>query len=300
MRLATLAATLLAAGSAAAASPPAPGGPWVFSAGAGAVRQFESGLDGGGDVSIDRAFGTASVSYAFDRRTSVGVAIGGGLFDYDFTNGATLGGGDPWGRINEARISAPIRFGVADSVDVTVVPSLRWNAENGVDFDGGRTEGVIAGAVYRVSPSLAIGPGFGVFSALSDDVTVFPFLALDWDVTDRINIGTGSGFGATQGPGLEVTYRFDCGWRVAAGARWEEVEFRLDESGPAPDGIGRTRTLPLFVTASYAVAETATLSAIAGLDVAGEVTLMDRDGREIESRDVDPAPFFGFGGSLRF
>lgn len=308
MRTALALASTLIAGAAAAQNAPAtaPGsgtvaqGPWVLGAAAGVVHQFESGLDGGGDVSIDRAFGQVSLSYAFDRRTSVGVALSGGLFAYDFSNGATLGGGDPWGRINEARIGLPIRFGLGEAIDVTVVPSLRWNAENGVSFDDGRTEGVIAGAVYRVSPGFAIGPGIGVFSQLSDDASVFPFLVLDWDVTDRINIGTASGFGATQGPGLEVTYRFDGGWRVAAGARWEEVEFRLDDSGPAPDGIGETQTLPLFVTATYAPTPMTSLSAIVGLDVMGEVTLMDRNGGKIESREIDPAPFIGLGGSLRF
>jgi hypothetical protein len=293
-------AILCAAGAAHAQTPGAPTSPWRFDVAATAVHQFTSDLDDGGDVSIDRVFAQATVGYGFDRRTSVGLALGGGFTDFDFGGGATLGGGNPWGRIDELRVSLPIRFGVGDRIDALVIPSMRWNAEDGATFDDGRTEGVLAGAFYRFTPNFAFGPGVGVFSALDEDVNVFPILVLDWDVTDRLNIGTGGGFGATQGPGLEATYRFDGGFSLALGARYESVQFRLNEDAPARNGIGEFQTVPIYLLASYSPSSMTTITAIAGLDVAGEATLMDDDGREIESRDVDPAPFLGLSGRLRF
>jgi hypothetical protein len=294
-----LSAALLA-GTAHAQTAGGPPGPWRFDVAATAVHQFTADVDDGGDVAIDRVFAQASVGYGFDRRTSIGLALGGGFTDFDFGSGATLGGGNPWGRIDELRVSLPIRFGVGEKIDALVIPTLRWNAEDGASFDDGRTEGVLAGATYRFTPNFAVGPGIGVFSALDEDVTVFPILVLDWNVTERLNIGTGGGFGATQGPGLEATYRFDGGFSVALGFRYESVQFRLNEDAPARNGIGEFETVPIYLLATYAPSPNASITAIAGLDVRGEATLMDEDGREIESRTVDPAPFLGLSGRLRF
>jgi hypothetical protein len=301
IRIATLsvavALTGLAAGGPAAAQAPSP---WRIDTAASVVHQFAADLDIAGDLAITRGFGQVSLGYGFTPRTSVGLALSAGVTDYDFGSGATLGGVDPWGRIDEYRVSLPVRFGVADGIDGFVIPSVRWNGESGADTSDSRTEGVLAGASWRVSPNFAIGPGLGVFTELDDDTNVFPILVLDWDVTDRFNIGTAPGFGATQGPGLQATYRLDGAISLAAGLRQESVRFRLDSGGTTPDGIGETQTTPLYVQATWAPTPSASVSAIAGVDVMGEVTLRDRDGNRIESRDVDPAPFLGLSGRLRF
>jgi hypothetical protein len=301
MRLATfgLPAALAAVALAAPASAQAPS-PWRIDTAASLVYQFSADLDIGGDVAITRGFGQVSLGYGFGPRTSVALALSAGFTDYDFGGGATLGGVEPWGRIDEYRISLPVRFGIADGIDGFVIPSVRWNGESGADSGDSRTEGVIAGASWRLSPSFAIGPGLGVFTELDDDTNVFPILVLDWDVTDRLNIGTGSGFGATQGPGLEASYRLDDAITLSAGFRYESVRFRLDSNGPTPNGIGETQTTPIYLQASWAPSPMMSVTAIAGVDVMGEVTLRDSQGSRIESRDVDPAPFVGLSGRLRF
>jgi hypothetical protein len=277
-----------------------PPSPWRFRVEAGAVHQFESDLDSAGSVSINRAFGRATLGYGFGPRTSIGLSLGAGVWDYDFSGGANLGGGEPWSTVRDYRISVPMRFGVSDTITAFVIPSLRFDAESGASMDDGRTEGVLAGAAWRFTPSLSIGPGVGVFTTLEDDVTVFPILLLDWDVTERLNIGTGGGLGATQGPGLNATYRVTDALTIGLGARYEDLEFRLDDSGPAPDGIGSESGVPVYATATYTPNPRVSVSVIGGVEFGGELTLSDSAGREIDSRDVDPAPFLGLSGSLRF
>lgn len=274
--------------------------PWRIDTAASLIYQFSADLDIGGDVAITRGFGQVGVSYGFTPRSSIGLALSAGFTDYDFGGGATLGGVKPWERIDEYRISLPMRFGVADGIDAFLIPSVRWNGESGADSSDSRTEGVLAGASWRLAPTFAIGPGLGVFTELDDETNVFPILLLDWDVTDRLKVGTGSGFGATQGPGLEASYRLDDGITVTGGFRYESVRFRLDSNGPTPNGIGETQTTPIYLQATWAPSPLASVSAIAGVDVMGEVTLRDPAGNRIESRDVDPAPFLGLSGRLRF
>jgi hypothetical protein len=295
-----LAAALLAGPAAAQPAEGAPPSPWRVTTQLGAVHQFDADLDEGGSIGVTRSFGQVSVGYGFDRRTSVGLALGLGYDDYEFSDGATLGGGAPWDDVVDYRLSLPVRFGIGESVDAIVIPSVRWRAETDASLDDGRTEGVLAGASWRVSPGLSVGPGVGVFSEIDGGTNVFPILLLDWDVTDRLNIGTGGGFGATQGPGLEATWRVTDATSLALGARYENLEFALDGDGPAPDGIGEETAVPVYLVASWAPTPLISVSAIAGVELAGEVTLRDGDGREIDSDDYDPAPFLGLTGAIRF
>ena len=240
----TLAALLLALGTlhSAIAQPPAvgqrPSGPWVFGIQGGAVHQFSSNLGDTGEFSSTSWFIQPGVTYAWSRRTSAGIAIGYGESNYDFKNGATLGGGKPWDRIRDARVSFPIRFGMTETINGIVIPSVRWNAESGASMDDGRTEGVLAGFIWRYSDSFSIGPGFGPFTEIDDDTNVFPIILLDWDINDKLNLGTGSGLAATQGPGLVLTYKATPTLDIGLGGRVERLKFKLDDRGPAPAGIG--------------------------------------------------------------
>jgi len=285
--------------AAAAQEGPPQRGPWVFGLEGGGVLQFDSSLDGGGDVSVSRAFTQASLNYGFDRRTSVGLSLGAGVTSYDFS-GATFGGGSPWSDARDLRVSLPVRFGVTDSINALVIPSVRWNGEDGADSDESRTEGVIAAAIWRYSDSLSIGPGFGLFSALEGDASFFPFLALDWDVTERINLGTGGGLGASEGPGLVLTYAVRDDLRLGLGARRESIEFRLDDNGVAPGGVGREEGWPIFATAQWRPAPFASISAVGGIEVGGELTLENARGNKVDDAGFDPAPFVGLTASLRF
>jgi hypothetical protein len=293
---------LLLVGAPAAAQPAegAPASPWRLTSQIGAVRQFDADLDDRGSVAVTRAFGQATLGYGFDRRTSVGVGIGVGRDDYDFSDGAGLGGATPWDVVEDYRLSLPVRFGIGDTVDAIVLPSVRWRAETDASLGDGRSEGVLAGASWRLSPNLSVGPGVGVFSELDGGTQVFPVLLLDWDVTDRLTVGTGGGFGATQGPGLEATWRATDAASITLGARYESLEFALDDEGPAPGGFGEETATPIYLAASWAPSPLVSVSAVAGVEVGGELTLRDRTGREIDSEGYDPAPFIGLSGSLRF
>lgn len=279
----------------AAAAPGAPSGPWRTGVTVGAAHMFDAGLDGGGDFSATRWYAQATLSYAFDPRTSIGLTVGGGVEDYDFS-----GVGAPWDQINELRVGVPVRFSPHDRVDVFAIASLRWHAEDGGSLDDGRTEGLIAGATYAVSDRLRIGPGLGVFSQIEDDVSVFPILLIDWRITDRLALRTGAGFAATQGPGLTLDWQATDTLSLGLGARSEDSRFRLDDSGPAPGGVGEETGFPIYATATWRPLPYASLVAVAGAKVAGSLRLENANGQTQAKDDYDAAPFVGIAGSLRF
>lgn len=278
----------------------APDGPWRFGVTLSGAHMFDASLDGGGEMSVNRWFAQASLNYDLDRRTGVGLIVGGGVEDYDFSGGAALGGGVPWGQINEVRVGIPVRFSPAEKVDVFAIAAMRWHAEDGASLDDGRTEGLIAGATYQISDRLRIGPGIGVFSQIEDGAAVFPILLVDWRISERLSFSTGSGFAATQGPGVALNWQATDALRLGIGARTEDSRFRLDDSGPAPGGVGEERGVPIYLTADWRPIPTASVTAVAGVKVAGSLRLEDSRGRTLAKDDFDPAPFLGLAGALRF
>ncbi|OSP56696.1 hypothetical protein [Pseudoruegeria sp. SK021] len=270
-----------------------PDSPWRRGVNAGAATYLERDLDGGGSFSNTRGVVSFNVTHGTSFRESVGVSLSLGHSAYDFSD--TIA---PWGDINDYALSVPITFGLSDQVTALVVPSLRFDGEDGVDFDDGQTGALILGAAWRIRDGLTLGPGLGMQSTLDDDVTLFPFLLIDWAITDRVNLSTGRGLGASRGPGLTLSYAVSDALSLGIAGRYEDVEFRLDEDGVVPGGIGRDRATPVVATLGWQPSRAVSVNAFAGMAFGGSLQVKDSNGRTIDSRDYDPTPLFG--GSVDF
>lgn len=276
-------------------------GPWVRGLQGAALHQFESDLeDGDGDFSVSRFFIQPSLGYAWDRRNTLSLSVGYGESDYDFSSGAEIDGLAPWGTIRDFRISMPIRFSPSERSDVIIIPSVRSFAEKGADLNDGRTEGLIAGASWRFSDRLTIGPGFGWYSELDGGSQAFPILVIDWQITDKLSVTTGRGLAATQGPGLTLGYNLNSKWQLGLTGRYEKVRFAVNESGPAASGIGEERSLPLLLTLNYTPWPMTTISALVGAEFDGRLSLEDASGRELGRSEFDTAPVIGLSFTSRF
>jgi hypothetical protein len=276
-------------------------GPLVVNLDGGYATQTESDLkDTAGAFSVNRWFLAAGVDYVWDRRTSLGISFGAGESTYDFTGLTNDGGEAPWDTAEDQRLSLVGRFGFGETGSVIIIPSYRYNGEKDSDSGEARTWGLLAGAAWRISEDLTIGPGFGVFSQLEDSSRVFPILVIDWNITERWNLSTGRGLAASQGPGLSLSYQLNPAWSLGFTGRYEDVRFRLDENGPVHNGVGRDKSFPMVLSASWAPTPKVGLSLFAGAEIAGELELQDPDGVTVERSDYDAAPLLGFSFKAKF
>lgn len=276
-------------------------GPWVWGLSGGAVHQFESELkDEPGDFSVTRGFLQASLGYAWDRRTSVSLSLGAGVSNYDFSSEATIEGEQPWEQIEDYRISLPVRFSPSERTDVIIIPSLRSYAEANASLEDGRTEGALAGISWRVSDSLAIGPGFGWFSQLGGGSEAFPILVIDWKITEKLRLGTGSGLAASQGPGLTLSYALTDSWNIGLSGRYERIRFALEDRAGRAGGIGQEKSLPLVLQAIWAPNPGVSFSILAGAEFEGSLKLEDDQGQRLARSDFAVAPVLGLTFSARF
>ena len=276
-------------------------GPWVWSVAGGAVNQFSADFsDGPGDVSISRGFLQGGLGYSWDRNTSASVSLGIGSTNYDFSSDALIDGREPWERIEDYRLSVPIRFAPTEKMRAIVIPSVRSYAESGASTSDGRTEGVLGGFSWKFSDTLSLGPGMGWFSDVGDDANAFPIILVDWQITDTISLNTGRGLAASQGPGLVLSWKANSKWSLGLTARYEKTRFALEEREGRTAQVGEDSSTPLLMTATYTPWPMTTISALAGVEVGGSMALEDGNGREIADSDIDTAAVIGFSFQSRF
>ncbi len=273
---------------------------WSWFARGGYVHQFDAGLDGGGGFDKNRFFVQTGPTWASSRGTTVALAIGYGVDDYDFTQDATIGGRPPWGEVRTVRLSVPVRWRVNESWSGFVVPTLRSTREAGAGSSDSWSGGGFVGFAYRFGPRLTLGPGLGVLTRLEDDADVFPVLLVNWKITPRLSLETGRALGATLGPGLQLNFQATPHLKLSTGARFERLRFRLDADGSARGGVGEDRSLPLFAGAVYEWSPSLQLAVIGGGSVDGRLRLDDRTGQRLAQQDYDAAPFLGVTFNARF
>ncbi|MGA9575427.1 MAG: hypothetical protein WBS20_15915 [Lysobacterales bacterium] len=275
--------------------------PWYFTIDGIGVHQSEAALkDSTGGFAKDAWFVSARVDYAWSRRDSIGLSVGGGLYNYDFNDETGFGGGEPWNKVDDARVSLSGRFGFGETGTVFIIPTLRFNGEKDASFSDSRTWGIFAAMTWQLRDDLNIGPGIGIFSRLENGTKVFPVLAIDWDISERWNLSTGRGLASSQGPGLTLSYELNEDWSFGMTGRYENVEFRLDDKGPAAGGIGRDQSIPLVFSAGLTPNKQMNFSVFAGLEFNGKLKLKDSTGTVVEESDYDSALLFGAAFMFRF
>ena len=262
-----------------------------------ALYQGDAGLGAGGEFSASRAFLRGGGLYRFENGASAGLVVSYGQLSYDFTRA----GNRPWGDIRDIRVSAPMRISFGDTGSLFVSPQIRWDYETGASASDGRSYGVFAGIAWQVSDRLRIGPAFGAFSDLGPGGSeVFPAVLVDWDLNDRWNLSTGTGLGATRGPGVSLTFAQNDQLSLSLSARSEKLRFRLDDQGPAPGGVGEDSSIPVVLSLDYAPNPAVSLNAFVGAEFNGELSLEDAAGLLVSRQSYDTAPTAGLAFRLRF
>ncbi len=216
---------------------------------------------------------------------------------YQFESGAA----PLWGDIRALAISAPMQFTVGQNASLFVAPQIRRAYESGASISDSTTYGVFAGLSWQVSDALRIGPAFGAFSELEgSDLNAFLALIVDWDINDLWNLSTGSGIAATQGPGVTLSYGYSDALSIGLGVRVESAEFRLDNSGLAPGGVGEDQSIPVVLSLDYAPNPGFALSGFVGAAFDGELKVDNAAGVRVSQQSYDTAPVAGLAFRLRF
>jgi hypothetical protein len=262
------------------------------SASASSGHQFKSGMDGGGDVSINHyGIGVDGSTSLTDKLRFRG-RLGYDREEYDFSGTNTFPVAKPWNSINHAGLSTGLEYTLTDKCTIGGGPVVRYAGETGAEFDDSLMYGALLTVGYRINPDFLIGFGGGVFHGLHK-TRVIPTLIVSWNITDRLRLGNAHQPGLTGTAGLELSYGVFDDWEIAVGGGYRSSRFRLDHDGSVPGGIGENTGWPLHARISYNPEPSIRLDLYGGATLDGELELQDSGGNGIRSTHYSTAPILG-------
>ena len=285
-------ATVIASLSSTVAAQDLPPGTTVTSASLTGLAQFDTDLDAGGSFRWAGAIAAGSMLRQVTPQFAAGFSA---QYDYQrwhFSDPTRFGSGAPWREINQPELGATFIYAPAADWTIIVSPSVAWSYANGAATGDALSYGAVVIVSKDFSPTLSVGIGAAVFRQI-DETQTFPFLAVDWQITDRLKLSNPFSAGPTGGAGLELTYTLADGWEAGFGGTYRSFSFRLDREGPVPDGIGEQRFIPVFVRLSRTLGKQAQLDLYAAAFAGGELKVKNRDGNELARDDYDIAPALG-------
>jgi hypothetical protein len=256
-------------------------------------------LDQGGDFSAWSALVRAGATKDLGGGRGVGVTLNYDYTDFDFSNPSAFGGVAPWNIVQRYGAAVPLSFGLSDGWTLGFVPSVDWFRENGAKSGDSIVWGGIVSGTKRFADGNRIGLGVGVYDRI-EKTGVYPFLIVDWRLSDRWRLINPLAAGPTGPAGLELDYLLGGGWTIGFGGAFRSQRFRLSETGPVRNGVGEERGLPLFLRATRDFGRQMALHLYAGAIVAGELRVDDSSGNRLRSDDFDPQPFLAATFTARF
>lgn len=273
---------------------------WRLSLDAAVAYQFETDLDDAGDYSVLRSGVRLNASTRLTDTAGLSLRARYRYDDFDFSDDVFGLSESPWSSVHTTGIDAVFEVGLSDDLRLFFGPSVQASWESGADFDDGVTLGGVVGFSYRLSSDFALGALVSVRDEIEDNVDVIVIPIVEWDITDNWRVGSVGGPSSFLVSGVQLSYSTDDAWRFGLGVGYTRSRFRLDDEGPAPDGVGEESGLPIWFGVGYRPNNTVELDLLAGVLMGGELRLEDEDGSLIDEQDVDPAPFIGIAARFRF
>lgn len=265
----------------------------------GALNQFATDLDGGGDVHWGGVQVGANVTRQFTREFAAGLNLRYDYQEWKWGNPVAFGGNAPWSKLGLPAVGLNLSYAIAPDWRLGLNPTVEWAGESGANAGDSLSYGAVLSATRIFSPALVLGVGAGVFRQI-DETKVFPFLVVNWKITDRLRLGNPLQAGPAGGAGLELAYALSDRWEVGGGGSYRSYRFRLKDDGAIPGGIGENRFVPVFARLSYSFASGTRADLYAAAFASGKLRVTRADGSDIYSDEYNTAPAIGLTLSHRF
>ena len=255
------------------------------------INQFNTNLNSGGNFGWSHASASLGLVNNLSPVTTVGVSV---RYESEFWNWGNmqaynLGGKNPWTTILSPGVSFLYSHKLDSGWKLNAIPTIESTGEPGVELGNSLTYGAILNASKQLSPSLNLGLGTGVFRQI-DTNRIFPFLVIDWKITDRWNLNNPFPGGPAGGAGLELSYAFTPQFKVSGGAAYRSYRFRLNNASAYAGGVGQNKFIPVFAKFSYAFDRTTILDFYTIANVGGSVSAIDTNGNTVLSTSYKTAP----------
>ena len=270
-----------------------------FSLSGSLVEQFDANLDTQGSYSASSLLLSASVAQPISRKTILGLSLGYDLLDYEFSDDVLLEGASPWDRVHGLNLALPVIRRVNEKWTMLFSPSIGSFGASGAAFSDTVTWGAVFAATYAFRDDRKLGFGAGVFDRIGQ-TRGFPFISIDWRLSERLRLTNPLTAGPTGPAGLELAYEISPNWEFGAGGAYRTIRFRLDERDLEPNGIGEQRGIVTFARLLHAFSPKLNLVVYTGLVLDGELRIEDEEAQQRRTVGHGTAPLLAISLSGRF
>jgi hypothetical protein len=265
------------------------------------INQFNTDLKTVGSFGWSNASASLGLIKPVSSNTSVGISV---RYESEFWNWSNMqsysaSGKNPWSTINTPALSMVYSQKLDSEWRINLVPTVESSGEQGTSPNNSLTFGGILNASKQLSPTLNLGLGTGVFRQI-DTNRIFPFLVIDWKITDRWNLNNPFPGGPAGGAGLELTYAATPNFKVSGGAAYRSYRFRLNDSSAYAGGVGQNRFIPIFAKFSYAFDRQTRLDLYTIANVGGALSATDSGGNQVFNTNYKTAPAIALNLVTRF
>jgi len=256
------------------------------------IYQFDSDLDSGGTAGYTGVLASLGRSWTIDSGASLGFRLRFDYEDWRFDDLGALGGLAPWNDVYRVGLAVPYSVTTDGGWRWSLTPTVEYAGESGAEFADSLEYGASLVAARAIRPDLTLGLGVGIYYRIGD-TSAFPFVMIDWRITDRLRLSNPTPGGPSGPAGLELRYALDSGWEVGLGAAYRSDRFRLDRDGPFPSGVGEQRSVPVLASIGRQLSDGLSLRLYAGAALGSKLRVEDEDGRRLYDEDRDPAAMVG-------
>jgi hypothetical protein len=234
-----------------------------------AIHQFNTNLDNGGDVSVNRYF------VHFDWKKIINVHYN--LNDYSFSDTAPLLNSKTLEKVHSLGLDIGMMFKVYEEWRLVLVPSIEFSGESGAEWSDSLIYGGIVAAVNR-----------------------YPIIIIDWKITEKLRLSNPLPAGPSGPAGLELSYEINKNWETGFGGAYRSFRYRLSDEGVVSKGIFQDRSVPVWGRLSWKHASRLRIDFNAGAFVFGHMKIENQEGNDIRKDNYDASPFVALTISLNF
>ncbi|QYK03999.1 DUF6268 family outer membrane beta-barrel protein [Shewanella zhangzhouensis] len=209
-------------------------------------------------------------NHGLNQHWSVGWSLGYDVLDYRWQSGDDAlfaGRVAPWSSINRYNLSMSVGYR-DDNWFYSLSPMLQYTWADTASSSDAQSWGLVATAMHRFDNGNLLGLG----AIYLDDIgksRVFPFVAVNWRLSDTFVLTNPFDAGFSGPAGLELIYEMSPAWQLGVGSSRRSQRVLLDDNGQTvefDEWVG-------FLRLGWQIGQKVSLNTYAGMMFNGEMEL---------------------------
>ncbi|MDO6618552.1 DUF6268 family outer membrane beta-barrel protein [Shewanella sp. 10N.286.51.B2] len=212
-----------------------------------------------------------SASMPIGKEWSIGANVGYDNLDYGFKNvgaGLLQGNVTPWSSINKYSAGLSLSYRPNAQWMFLFAPKLQYSYANTASSSDAQSYGVVASGMYRFKSGNMLGVGVAYLNDISEVKTI-PYLAVKWNITDKLSLSNPFQAGFSGPAGLELSYKLDDKWNFGLGASRRTERFLVTDAEQTIE----VEEWVSFIRAGWNISKKVSINAYGGYFFAGEMEL---------------------------